>query len=659
MFTSKKIKLGSKPMSIEYMPESSEDFKALFVEWLKEAAIHATEKGSKAAILYNRALDKVRKCSHPIQDKKALKLIPYVGDKTVKYLIEKLDIHCRHNNIDLPRGFSEHQESNVPVTKRKQSTLDGELLEEPKKKKKRQRKQYIPKKRSGSYAILLALYFEDRRRRGMRKDDIIRHATPYSDKSFRPNPSVQDFYSAWNSMKSLIAHDLVDCISRNPKIYTLTDEGFQLARQLNIADGVHSSPSTRELDLSFDNNLRVTPDNSMLSSNLPSSPSRMALNSMRGSSSHLFMPSSICSSPISRSTFSSNNLKTSENHDGTCDSPSSLEKRGRKRDLSEHDVQNKVYRGVKYDVWAHDEYDIIVLIDNREIRSKQERDFFQNRLSSLNVICDVRLLSLGDIVWIAKHKTTQKEVLLNVICERKRIDDLVSSIRDGRFHEQKGRLRRSGMKYFYYLIEEVSTARFDVSSSTIESIRTSMSLIMTVSNFFLRKFKNIEDTINFISSLTEVIKEKLASDKSRLLVLRPINIKNQRDYTEMLDTFRKKFEQRKTSYECVHLFSTFQDTMGKTGQLTLKEMFIQMLMVIKGVSLERAIRIQRYFQTPSSFIKFFLEENAHLSEDQKRLLLTSLFKNEVGNKKIGKVLLERIYLNWGSKNQELNSSVLK
>ena len=35
------------------------DLKHLFIEWLQEAAINATKKGTKAAILYNKALGSV------------------------------------------------------------------------------------------------------------------------------------------------------------------------------------------------------------------------------------------------------------------------------------------------------------------------------------------------------------------------------------------------------------------------------------------------------------------------------------------------------------------------------------------------------------------------------------------------------------------------
>lgn len=57
-------------------------------------------------------------------------------------------------------------------------------------------------------------------------------------------------------------------------------------------------------------------------------------------------------------------------------------------------------------------------------------------LTNLKTKFETRQLSVGDFVWIARDQSG-KELLLPYIVERKRMDDLGSSIKDGRFHEQK------------------------------------------------------------------------------------------------------------------------------------------------------------------------------------------------------------------------------
>jgi crossover junction endonuclease MUS81 len=58
-------------------------------------------------------------------------------------------------------------------------------------------------------------------------------------------------------------------------------------------------------------------------------------------------------------------------------------------------------------------------------------------LSTLNTMFELRHLKVGDFMWVCRDQVTGQELVLPYIVERKRMDDLAKSIRDGRFHEQK------------------------------------------------------------------------------------------------------------------------------------------------------------------------------------------------------------------------------
>lgn len=86
------------------------------------------------------------------------------------------------------------------------------------------------------------------------------------------------------------------------------------------------------------------------------------------------------------------------------------------------------------------------MLDTREVRAKQDRDYIQEELTRKGIRPIMRSLELGDALWIAKRHDTDssgprhpdtEEVVLDWIVERKRLDDLVGSLKDGRFHEQK------------------------------------------------------------------------------------------------------------------------------------------------------------------------------------------------------------------------------
>jgi len=87
-------------------------------------------------------------------------------------------------------------------------------------------------------------------------------------------------------------------------------------------------------------------------------------------------------------------------------------------------------------------YDIVIVFDTREQRYG-DRAYFVRELEE-KYKCRVlqRSLSIGDVVWIAKRKNSfgegqYEEIVLDYIVERKRRDDLSSSIRDTRYKEQK------------------------------------------------------------------------------------------------------------------------------------------------------------------------------------------------------------------------------
>lgn len=588
------------------MEPLNQNLKDLFAEWLQEEAIEHTKKGTKMALVYNRALERVRRHDGSINDPKELKKIQYVGDKTVQLLCKKLQNYCKKHNFVIPAPF----ESLESAGEKRRIELDD------KQKPKRARKSWVPKRRAGSWAMLIALHLRDHRRVGLRKEEIIETATPYCDTPFTANPASHDYHSAWDGMKTLIKREYVSASASSPKIYFLTDEGMEVARVIIKQENIVVSPVRQQMDVSFDNGVRVTPDTSRLFVS-----SSQSVLSSKQPSPHI-QKSVLQSSPLKEKSI----LQTSP---------------AKQKPLRIHDRVNKTYDGIAYDVWTSSEFTVLPIIDNREVRSRKERDFFLERLSSQNIDSEVRSLTLGDVVWIAKHKSTGKEVILDFICERKRIDDLAASIKDGRFQEQKSRLKKSGMKHVYYLVEECGVDYLDM----VDSIKTSISMTVTVSNFYLRKFKSIESTISFIASLTKVIQNQYST--SKLMVLKPRSIDNQSEYSEQLDIFREKFELGSSKYHCCHTFSLFQDAMLKTGMMTVKEMFILMLMATRGISFDKALIIQRHFQTPKALIQYFVE-NRSLPETKRKGLLVELFKHEVGNKKIGKVALESLYEVWGS-----------
>lgn len=85
-------------------------------------------------------------------------------------------------------------------------------------------------------------------------------------------------------------------------------------------------------------------------------------------------------------------------------------------------------------------YDVTLVLDAREVESKSGRDNFSEAIRAKGVNVETRALRLGDILWIAKRRDglggEEDECVLDYVVERKRLDDLCISIKDGRYTEQ-------------------------------------------------------------------------------------------------------------------------------------------------------------------------------------------------------------------------------
>lgn len=581
----------------------------LFKAWLAEEMEALKDKGSRMFKAYKRASDNLANHAQTIATPRDLKGVPYIGEKIVSMLCSRLRHHCESSSLPIPDAFQNYVGS-VQGGKR---SLD---LEPDKPPKQRRATKWIPKRRSGGWAMLIALY-KYRNRLGLSKDELVSVAAPYCDKSFTSNPGARDFFSAWSSMTTLLKHECVVTKGR-PKIYEITETGIQMAQLILLQEGIEDSPIQPDTpEMSFDNGQRATP---------------IAVDAQQ-----LFV-SEIPSSPLANKVTSQNTpfeeSINSVNHD--------LELAVNR---AVHDIENRVLRGVKYDIWLPDEFEVVLLIDTREIRSSKERYYFKEKVSSSGVKCETENLSVGDVLWVAKHKSTNQTVVLNYVCERKRLDDLALSIRDGRFTEQKSRLKNSGLKNIFYLVEEGGLDNRIVGEMR-QSIETAMSTIITTSKFNLQRFKSIENTTDWLRVMTDILIQYYL--KLRLIVLKPESVNTKDQYLELLNSFRAEFETENRSYECVYKFSLYQSSLTKTTMMTVKDMFIKMLMQIKGMSLEKAIVLQKHFQVPKNLIEFFLERGAGKSDLERAELIMNLFQDQIGSKKYNKSLLREVYEVWGT-----------
>lgn len=139
--------------------------------------------------------------------------------------------------------------------------------------------------------------------------------------------------------------------------------------------------------------------------------------------------------------------------------------------------------------------EVVLLIDTREVKTKKDRSYLYQQLLSNKVVCEKRALPLGDVLWIYREfdvsggKKKPKEYVMNYIMERKRADDLASSIMDGRYIEQKHRLLSCGITNVVYIVEGEPSSQCRVSDS---ALRTAVIHTKVVSGFKVFRAKSVE-----------------------------------------------------------------------------------------------------------------------------------------------------------------------
>ncbi|KAL9118854.1 MAG: hypothetical protein Q9187_004590 [Circinaria calcarea] len=422
-------------------------------------------------------------------------------------------------------------------------------------KKPRKLKPYVPSLRSGPYAIILALAtLAEDSSDGITKAQLIELAQPYCDSSFAAPSDPGKFYTAWNSHKTLLDKNLIFTWGRPLKKYTLTEEGWEVAKRiknttngslnsLGTSDAQDSTQVTRQEDelrgmhgaghivnLEDDGNhacarkqrtaradreskqalggLAVISTEQLLAEleSRQAAASRQSQRARPPEPEFLELLSSPHTSP-----YEDDRLPWA-NKENLCSEGRTTRK---SMDNPNRDDQQNHFPSFRPLRVAPGTFTIELVLDNREVRSKTDRDYIEGGLAKKGVHVIKRSLELGDALWVAKCKDPLllarlgeegDEIVLDYIVERKRLDDLVASIKDRRFHEQKFRLRRSGVKNVIYIIEEITLGQ-ETAQKCHEMIESAIVSTQVLDGYFVKKTQKLDDTIRYLARMTVMLKD--------------------------------------------------------------------------------------------------------------------------------------------------------
>ncbi|SPN97136.1 probable Crossover junction endonuclease MUS81 [Cephalotrichum gorgonifer] len=593
------------------MDEPEQCANPLLLGWVKEWLDFAREKNTKGAIVYKHAYDSLKSCPITFQHPSQLQQLKGFGPKLCDRLTDKLRAHCQENGLPMPQ------------TTRRRVDVPGMDNDEPTvaPKKARKKKTYVPTYRSGAYAIILALATlgEDTPpSNGLSKTQLIELAQPMCDSSFTAPSDPTKFYTAWNSIKTLLERDLVYEKGRPLRKYTLTDDGWEVATRINAAGDPGRSLTSRENPTALREGDMGEEDGAV---RLGDTAARTI--NTQGSARH---PS----------------LEPERN----------LHSKNPYRDLIADKLDSAgsslpTFQPIQLTPGS---FTVELLLDVREIRATKDRDYMEEELKKQGVKPIMRSLELGDAQWVAKcHDPSHlsrlgaegEEIVLDHIVERKRLDDLVASIKDGRFHEQKFRMRKSGVKNVTYIVEEISMDSA-VFQRVEEAVTSAMAQIQVVNGYFLKRTSKMDDTIRYLARMTKMLKTLY---EDRTLNVIPARVLTAQNYLPLLQHLHERDPQG--SYYIS--YPAFASLASKSDTLTLRDVFLKMLMTTRGVTAERAVEIQKRWRSPHGFVKAFEACGTSEAGRKRKRELVAKELDHLGatRKKVGKALSERIAEVWG------------
>ncbi|KRX20109.1 Serine/threonine-protein kinase ULK3 [Trichinella nelsoni] len=540
----------------------------LIEHWLGLMVTEAEKKDSKSAFSYRRALTSVRKFPaqlHSVDEAKLL--LQYFGDKMCMVLKKKLDEFCaEHGEPTLTNvagyvgksvgGKLLHRNANRAVSVVKKRRSSAESVEKC---------SFIPKNRSGAYAILRALYdaLNLDNLEWVGTAELQRRAQAYCDQYIGPSTRNQH-YTAWMGRKTLIAHGLVESRRGRGNDYRLTGSGKRLAAQLDQMTNVVGSPKASAFVDEQQQHAEMTCESS-----------------------------SCATDSIAM-----------QNHLASQKADPGLEPRST-------DWYCCTVCGTRHVLLAADGYDVLMLVDNSETkggptgragpRSQLQSSKAKMKAALLRAGIDFeeRELSVGDYLWLARSKTDSRdEFVLDVIVERKRVDDLANSVleKEGRYREQKFRLKRCGLKNVVYLVED-----FDGMDSMAEYkkllVRGACAKTQLIDQFHFVRTHNLEETVCCAEQLT-----------------------------------------------VLQRFAEFDLNNRKQKQWTVSEVFARMLLQFHGISAERAQQIVNKYPTVAHLLNAYAtaERDIDGNEPTGEIPLLAEIRSGMLGRNLGEKLAKKI-----------------
>lgn len=518
-------------------------------------------------------------------------------------------------NLDSPPSNGEFNvpfnDASTPTTREKRGEgPDGRAG--PRRKRTKIDKPYVPGRRTGGYALLIGLYHAEREEPGqmVEKRRLIALSQPYCDESLI-SYKRDSFYNAFSSMKTLLNHSLVVTKRKNSVYYGLTDAGREMARK--IVEHLEVPQQSTSVENSTAPSVPlVTSSASEPIEDLCTHRAVLNIHETRYDSNNSHGDViQLCDDELPRQ-LPGDELQLEEENNWVLE-----EQNEEGEDEEEEEEQVPSCLIPQPFVLSPGQFSVVLLIDTREKTGLLQG--LENYVNAVGVKTEVRSLPVGDFLWIAQENDSlaltslnmgqkRRELILDWIVERKEGNDLDASISDRRFTEQKHRLSGCGVKNRIILVEGLDeNGDYKVPYSRMVEALTASQI---VDGFNIKYTQRPSDTVEYLASLSELLAK----------------------FYSNLSLYSTCLEDANTCTNYFITYDEFEGSFKKKSTFTVKEMFIQHLILFCGLTTKMAKAIVKKFPTYRALISVFDE---CISEKEREGLISRLTYEADDSRTIG------------------------
>lgn len=565
----------------------------LFLQWVTEWYEDAKAHNLQIQHVYKRAQASLQEYPARLETAQETTKLSGIGQKISDKLAKKLTAWRKYQGI--PEPVVEGAEGQITSQQTSKQTT----------------RVYIPRYRSGAFALMIGLY-KTYRMYGADyytpKAELVALSGPFTDTPFHSssNGGFNSMHTAWSGIKTLETKGLVDRQGRVK--FAITEDGLEIAEKVVEVLRARNELSEQDKELFR----KETADDSILEIDSLDCPA----------------PSEVGNQTLFRT--QSTTADIARYH--SAGAPRHHSSAGFSR-------QSSTGVGIESSELIHypqSAYDVILLVDTREIHSSADRDLIDKELKDKGIKIEIRSLTLGDYLWIARAKSAGPykhlpDVVLDYVVERKRMDDLCASIRDGRYREQHSRINATNFTNVLYVVEgDDPEAVRRLGEGAVDS---AISRVQVREGYHLKRPQTFTDTLRILRQTTGIIRKTLGD---RLYAI-PDHLVGQREFAKLKSTLKAKFPR----YHLGMSFDAYDTVSSKSNNMGVGEIYLRILMTMRGCSANQAIAIGNQYQSPQQLMDAL---RATLDERKRQKLVADLMMSN--GRKVGPVVAKRMVEFW-------------